>query len=142
MGFFVRCRGNMSWWSRRTACGHTPAGDSSGTPKYALWDQPSNPLTHCDSLPFCRFLASSSYTHSTGLKNIPSAMKEQHNTVLFSLLHVITRWKSTDTHRDRALSLKHLMLHVCAGEGGKGLWKGTAWGRSRLGTFPGLLNGI
>lgn len=29
-----------------------PAGDSSGTPKYALWDQPSKPLTHCDSLPF------------------------------------------------------------------------------------------
>lgn len=29
-----------------------PAGDSSGMPKYALWDQPSKPLTHCDSLPF------------------------------------------------------------------------------------------
>lgn len=41
-----------------------PTGDSSGKPKYALWDQPSKPLTHCDSLPFFSVsLQQYNYTH-------------------------------------------------------------------------------
>lgn len=82
---------NMSWGeNRRTACKPHPAGDSSGTPKYALWDQPSK-LPHAlwltpFSSPFS--LSSSTIMHTAGPKNIPSAVKEQHNTVLFPLLHM------------------------------------------------------
>lgn len=41
-----------------------PAGDSSGKPKYALWDQPSQPLTHCDSLSFFSVFSTAVQLHT------------------------------------------------------------------------------
>ncbi len=76
----------MSWGSRRTACSHTLLVIHLAN-QNALWDQPSEPLTHCDSLPLS-FLSSSTITHTAGLKNVPSAVKERHNAVLFPLLHM------------------------------------------------------
>lgn len=74
------------WWFIRHAkiCA---LGSTFETP-HALW------LTRVFLL--C-FLLSSTIIHAAGLKNIPRAVKKQHNTVLFPPLHVLKGWKSTDS---------------------------------------------
>lgn len=41
-----------------------PAGDSSGKPNYALWDQPSKPLMHSDSFPFFSVFSTAVQLHT------------------------------------------------------------------------------
>lgn len=123
--------GNTSWWSRRSACSHTllvihPAhenmlyslGSTLKNPSHTLW---LTPFLLC-------FLSSSTITHTARLKNIPIAVEERHNTVLFSpAAHVIKGWKSTDTCSDISVPktvdvtcLCKLLLSGKRCEGGKG----------------------
>lgn len=75
-----------------------PAGDSSGPPQCALWDQPSKPLTHCDSLPFYSvFLQQYNYTHWQPQEHSLCREGIAQYSVVFPAAHVIIGWKSTDT---------------------------------------------
>lgn len=135
-------------------CEPHPAGDSSGKPKYALRESTfKSSLTHCDSVPslvgFFPSTLQSSYVR-VGLKNIPSVVKEQHNTVLFPLWHMITGWKSTATD----LLLTHFIRQWCmfvhasfsgrvAEEGGKGgITEASTSGQVRTWDIPRTYNEV
>lgn len=56
---------------------------------FTLWDQPWETPHALWLTPFLLcFLFSSTITHTASLKNIPSAVEERHNTVLFPPLHM------------------------------------------------------
>lgn len=89
-----------------------PAGDSSGAPKYALWDQPSKPLTHCDSLPSLFSPQQYNYTHCRPQEHSLCREGTAQYSVVSPAAHVIVRWKSTDTRRDGDVFLQHLFADV------------------------------
>lgn len=119
---------------------------------FTLWDQPwKTPHTHCDSLPFFSVFAPAVqlHTHCPPEEHSLCRRGTAQYGVVSPAAHVIKGWKSTDTRSDRSVPktvdvtcLCKLLLSGKRCEGGKGPWKWTAWGRSGLGTFPGLLNGI
>lgn len=141
--------GNMSWWSRRTACSHTllliHLAHQNMLSGINL-ENPSRTVTHSLSSMFS--LQQYNYTCCRPQEHSLRREGAAQYSVVSPAAHVITGWKSTDARSDRDLILQHLSADVtclctlCCNEGGKGLWNWTAWGRSGLGTFPGLLNGI
>lgn len=90
-----------------------PAGDSSGTPKYALWDQPSEPLIHCDSLPFFSVFSPAAQLHILpASRTFCLPLRSSTMQCCFPHCTCDKGWKSTDTRTEQDLFLKHLSADV------------------------------
>lgn len=109
-------RGNVSQWSWRTACGHTLL-----VIHLLSGINLQKPLTHSDSLAFFSVfsLQQHNYTLCPPQETFPPPWSTSTKRCCFPplLLHVITGWKSTETHRDGSVcknTASVMMLHVCA----------------------------
>lgn len=109
----------MSWWSRRTACGHTllvihlvHQNMLFGT----NLQNPSRTMTH--SPLFSVFTPAVQITHADGLKNIPSAVKKPSTIrCCFPCRTCDNGWKSTDALWDKRSapnSFVRWCYYVCA----------------------------
>lgn len=106
----MRWGGNMSWWSRRTACGHTLLVIHLAHQNMLFGtnlQNPSRTVTH--SPLFSVFSPAVQITHAAGLKNIPSAVKKPSTIrCCFPCRTCDNGWKSTDALWDRDLLRTHL----------------------------------
>lgn len=90
-----------------------PAADSSGTPKYALWDQPSKALTHYDSLPFF-----SVFSPAVQLHTLPASRTfplPQRNSTIQCCFPCCTRDKGVEKywHSQRLRCVSKTFIHWC-----------------------------
>lgn len=144
---------NMSWWSRRTACGHTLLVIHLANQNMLFGinlQNPSRTVTHSLSSLFS--LQQYNYTHCRPQEH--SLCRKGNSTIqccfpCCTCDNGMEKYWHSWRHRSGPNTFVSLMLHVSAGsviatrcEGGKGVWKWIAWGRLGLGAFPGLLNGM
>lgn len=148
-------REDISWWSRRTACSHTLLVIHLAYQNMLSGINLQKPHMHCDSPPFFSVYSLAVQLHTLPVsRTFPPPWK--NSTTQYSVVspaaHVmkgLEKYWHSQRQRSVPTNICSLMLRVCACfcarkryKGGKGFWKWTAWGRSGLGTFPGLLNGI
>lgn len=104
----------MSWWSRRTACGHTLLVIHLAHQNMFSGINLQNPSCTVTHSLFSLFsLQQYNYTHCRPQEH--SLCREgtaRQYSVVSPAAHVIEGWKSTDAHRDSDLFLKHLFAEV------------------------------